>query len=823
MNIRRHWFTVLGEFVIALAIASPMFAADATLSIDCSAPGHAISPRLIGVFFEDINFGADGGLCAELVKNGSFEIGQPPLGWTTTGKTVLSTATPRYAANPTYLRLEAESSAVNSGFRGMGFREGEGFMWQADVRTTAKAAARLKVELLDEAERGIASQEFPVTGSAWRRLTHPFQPTATTLTGALRLSVVGAGRVDLDHVSLCPEQTWRNHPQGLRDDLVKKLLELKPAFVRFPGGCIVEGFDLSNRYDWKQTIGPVAERRPLINRWNMEFKHRLAPDYYQSFNLGFFEYFQLAEEIGAEPLPILGCGMACQFNSGELVPLAELQPYIQDALDLIEFANGPVTSEWGAKRAAMGHPKPFGMKLLGVGNEQWGPEYFARAERFVAAIQTEHPEIEIVSSAGPFPSGPHFDFAWPLLRKQRAKIVDEHCYAMPDWFLREATRFDSYDRQGPKIFMGEYAAQSVAICSPNNRNSLRCALAEAAFLTGLERNSDVVTMSAYAPLFGHEEAWQWRPNLIWFDNLSSYATPNYYVQQLFSLHRGDVVLPHELVDAAPAAQAQVGFGVGANRATAEFADVIISSYAKAYDWQAADRSSPPLTLDGDWQNAADTLNQRDANAVARRYLGGLLPERGELSLRARVVRGRGGLVIVIRRTDGGSRLEWILGDANNTRHKLVAHLASHSETPTVLADVAGSVKEGEWISARVEVEGDTVKCFVNDQLVHEVKSPAPPLPRLFTATSFDQATGETIVKLVNPTGTAREVDIDLLGAKQQPTRMTVHELTGEPDGVNSIEAPQAIAPQTTEAALTASKFTTTVAPYSLRVLRISGK
>ena len=213
----------------------------------------------------------------------------------------------------------------------------------------------------------------------------------------------------------------------------------------------------------------------IINRWNYEFAHRPTPDYFQSFGVGFFEFFQLAEDIGAEPLPILNCGMACQFNTGELVPLDELGPYIQDALDLIEFANGPVASTWGAKRAAMGHPKPFGMKLLGVGNEQWDQQYFDRYELFAKVLKEKHPEIQLVSGAGPFPKDDHFRFAWPLLRSLKADIVDEHCYAMPDWFLRSATRYDDYDRQGPKVFMGEYAAQSIEICSPDNRNNLRCA------------------------------------------------------------------------------------------------------------------------------------------------------------------------------------------------------------------------------------------------------------------------------------------------------------------------------------------------------------
>ena len=295
-----------------------------------------------------------------------------------------------------------------------------------------------------------------------------------------------------------------------------------------------------------KTIGAPEERRLIINRWNDEFKHRPAPDYFQSFGLGFYEFFLLCEDIGAEPLPILNCGMACQFNSGELAPLDQLDPYIQDALDLIEFANGSATSTWGAKRAAMGHPAPFNMKLLGVGNEQWGPQYIERYAAFAKALKAKHPEIKLVSSAGPSPADDRFNFLWPQLRELKADIVDEHCYARPDWFLDNAARYDKYDRSGPKVFMGEYAAQSVKTVSPDNRNNWECALAEAAYMIGLERNADVVVMSSYAPLFGHVDGWQWTPNLIWCDNLSVYGTPSYYVQQMFSRNRGDVLLPAQI-------------------------------------------------------------------------------------------------------------------------------------------------------------------------------------------------------------------------------------------------------------------------------------
>jgi alpha-N-arabinofuranosidase len=344
-------------------------------------------------------------------------------------------------------------------------------------------------------------------------------------------------------VSLYPKGTWKNRENGLRSDLVQLLKDMEPGFLRFPGGCIVEGRYLETRYQWKRTIGDIADRRLIINRWNDEFKHRPAPDYYQSFGLGFYEYFQLSEDIGAQPLPLINCGMACQFNSGQLVPLDGLDPFLQDALDLIEFANGPITSPWGRKRAELGHPAPFNLKMIGIGNEQWGPQFIERYARFAKVLKEKHPEIALISDAGPNPDGDRFDFLWANLRGLKADIIDEHYYRAPSWFLANVGRYDNYPRSGPKVFAGEYAAQSVGIASPDNRNNWECALSEAAFITGLERNADVVVMASYAPLFAHVDSWQWTPDMIWFDNLHSFGTPNYYVQKLFSVNRGTTILP----------------------------------------------------------------------------------------------------------------------------------------------------------------------------------------------------------------------------------------------------------------------------------------
>jgi alpha-L-arabinofuranosidase len=518
-------------------------------------PGATINPAMWGVFFEDINFGADGGLYAELVKNRSFEFPDPLMGWTrispslAVGELSIRDDKPFDAANPHYLRIQSEGTApfgvANEGFRGIGLLEGESYDFSAQIRGVS-GTPLINVQLYGADGTLLASVPLKGFSSGWKKITATLRPTDTDPKARLQIVLEGKGAVDLDFVSLFPRRTWKHRPGGLRADMVQMLADLKPGFLRFPGGCIVEGSVLERRYQWKTTIGPVEKRRLLINRWNYEFIHRPTPDYFQSFGLGFFEYFQLCEDIGAEPLPILNCGMACQFNSGELCLMDELNTYVQDALDLIEFANGPARSPWGAKRAAMGHPRPFNMKLLGIGNEQWGPQYVERYARFAEVLKEKHPEIQLVAAAGPLPDDQRFHFIWSKMRELNADIVDEHCYANPVWFFANAHRYDRYDRHGPKVFMGEYAAQSVAMVSTKNRNTFQCALSEAAYLIGLERNADVVRMASYSPLFGHVDAWQWTPNLIWVDNLRSYGTPNYYVQQLFSRNRGDVVVPTQL-------------------------------------------------------------------------------------------------------------------------------------------------------------------------------------------------------------------------------------------------------------------------------------
>ncbi|MFM8449976.1 MAG: alpha-L-arabinofuranosidase, partial [Haliscomenobacter sp.] len=393
----------------------------AILQVNLAKPGAPIQPTMWGIFFEDINFGADGGIYAELVKNRSFEFYQPLMGWKTektaeTSGSVLVQNRGTDLPNPRFVRVQKKSETgklglSNEGFRGMGFRQGESYVFSLDGRVPeGTAPVSLRIELLNPAGTVIGNTSLSITGKNWTSQNVTLTCNQTTPHGSLALWLENAGTVDLDMISLFPTHTWKNRPSGLRPDLVQLLADLKPGFLRFPGGCIVEGRELNTRYQWKKTVGPVQQREMIVNRWNTEFNHRLTPDYFQTFGLGFYEYFLLSEDIGAEPLPILNCGMACQFNSGEVVPMDDLDPYIQDALDLIEFANGSVQSTWGKLRADMGHPEPFDMKFLGVGNEQWGEQYIERYKAFEKILRAKHPEIKLVSAVGPFPDGEQFDY-----------------------------------------------------------------------------------------------------------------------------------------------------------------------------------------------------------------------------------------------------------------------------------------------------------------------------------------------------------------------------------------------------------------------------
>ena len=457
-----------------------------------------------------------------------------------------------FERNPHYVRLayaghpHKQTGLDNEGFFGIGIKKGAEYRFSVWARVAeGETPAKIRVELADTKSMGeqqaFATADVTVDSREWKKYQVILKPEVTNPKAILRIFLASRQTVDLEHISLFPVDTWQGHENGLRKDLAQALADIKPGVFRFPGGCIVEGTDIASRYDWKKSVGMV-ENRPLNeNRWQYTFPHRFFPDYYQSYGLGFYEFFQLSEEIGAEPLPVLSCGLACQFQNPNMdahVPLCDLDSYIQDALDLIEFANGAVDTPWGKVRADMGHPAPFNLKFIGIGNEQWGKEYPEHLEPFVKAIRKKYPDIKIVGSSGPDSEGEQFDYLWPEMKRLKADLVDEHFYRPEAWFLSQGARYDNYDRKGPKVFAGEYACHGKG----KKWNHFHASLLEAAFMTGLERNADVVHMATYAPLFAHVEGWQWRPDMIWFDNLNSVRTVSYYVQQLFATHKGTNVL-----------------------------------------------------------------------------------------------------------------------------------------------------------------------------------------------------------------------------------------------------------------------------------------
>ena len=540
------------------------FAGNHLLEVKTTKTGAPVQSTMYGIFFEDINYAADGGLYAELVKNRSFEFPQHLMGWRAFGKFEVKADGP-FERNPHYVRLsysghrDKTTGLENEGFFGIATKKGATYRFSVWARCPEGGSSTLEVSLVDNDTMGedqrFATVKVDISGKEWKKYTAELKSPRTEPKGALRIFLGGRKDVtDVEHISLFPTDTWKGRENGMRKDLAQALYDMHPGVFRFPGGCIVEGTDLETRYQWKNSVGPV-ENRPLNeNRWHYTFGHRFFPDYYQSYGLGFFEFFQLCEDFGCEALPVISCGLSCQFQNpdptkpGVHVPVDQLDDYIQDALDLVEFANGDVTTKWGKVRADMGHPEPFNLKYLGVGNEQWdydekhggyGPVFTERLKKFNAALRKKYPTLKLIGTTGPNSEGWDFDLLQPRMKELKVDLYDEHYYRNEEWFLSHGLRYDSYDRKGPKVFAGEYACHGKG----KKWNHYETALYEAAHMTGIERNADIVHMATYAPLFAHVEGWQWRPDAIWYDNLRSFKSASYYVQQMFATNKGTNVLP----------------------------------------------------------------------------------------------------------------------------------------------------------------------------------------------------------------------------------------------------------------------------------------
>jgi alpha-L-arabinofuranosidase len=507
-----------------------------------------VSDLLFGVFFEDINYAADGGIYAELIQNRDFEYAltdksNRDKAWTsnhswslqgTQTTFAIDTTAPLHINNPHYAVLDTKTPGAvlsNTGFDGIAVRKGEKYQ----LSLFSRQKARLLVKLVSKQGIVLAQSILNLNSSSWKQAKATLTATDTATDARLELQPLNTGRLELDMISLFPEKTFKNRRNGLRTDLAQTIADIRPRFIRFPGGCVAHGDGLGNMYRWKNTIGPLETRKPQRNIWG----------YHQSAGLGYFEYFQYCEDIGAEPLPVVPAGVPCQ-NSGTGgagqqggIPMSEMDDYVQEVLDLVEYANGDVNTTWGRKRAAAGHPAPFNLKYIGIGNEDLITDIFE--ERFTLlfkAMKAKHPEITVIGTVGPFYEGTDYEEGWTLARKLKVPMVDEHYYETAGWFINNQDFYDKYDRSHSKVYLGEYAAHL-----PGSRVNLETALAEAIYLTGVERNGDVVSMTSYAPLLAKEGHTQWNPDLIYFNNTGVKPTTAYYVQKLFGNNTGNEYLP----------------------------------------------------------------------------------------------------------------------------------------------------------------------------------------------------------------------------------------------------------------------------------------
>lgn len=619
MNKKRLLSCIIAASSLLGAYAQPH-----TFDVNTKKVGAAVQPTMYGIFFEDINYAADGGLYGELVKNRSFEFPDALMGWKAFGKFEVKNDGP-FERCPHYVVLnysghnDTATGLQNEGYFGIGIEKDEEYRFTVWAKTVS-GDANVEVSLVDEStmeeHQEFATAELKVSGNEWKKYELILKSPKIVQKANLRLLLKGKNGVALEHVSLFPKHTFKDRENGMRRDLAQALYDLHPGVFRFPGGCIVEGSSLDQRYQWKNTIGPV-ENRPLNgNRWLSTFNYRLFPDYYQSYGLGFYEYFLLSEDIGAEPLPVLNVGMACQFQNqndpSAHVAVKDLQPYIQDCLDLIEFANGDVNTTWGKKRAEMGHPAPFNLKFLAVGNEQWDNLYYERLRPFVKAIKAKYPNIKLIGTSGPDSEGEMFEKGWKAMKELKADLVDEHFYRDEHWFLSHGLRYEGYDRKGPKVFAGEYACHGKG----KKWNHFETSLYEAAFMTDLERNADVVDMATYAPLFAHVDGWQWRPDMIWYDNTRMFKSVSYYVQQMYACNKGTNVLPLTMNGKSVAGQeGQDGLFASAvvDKKKGEIIVKVANTSDKAQDVTLnlnglkGSRSATATTLQSDNMDAENTL------------------------------------------------------------------------------------------------------------------------------------------------------------------------------------------------------------------------
>ena len=800
------------------------------LTVDGTAKGTAIGDDLYGIFYEDINQAADGGLYAELVRNRSFEFAPednstytPLTAWTPVlpagvqGKAEVTGDQPLNATNLHYLRVTGDAAGAgisNAGYNaGIALKRGAGYRFSIWARSATGVPLTVAVRSADGAST-YASGTVNVRTGGWAKYEVPLRASATTDAGRLVVSTGAAATVDLDEISLFPKDTFKGRPNGLRKDLAQLVADLKPSFLRFPGGCVAnvgsfEPFPQRKRiYRWKDTIGPVEARPTNFNFWG----------YNQSYGLGYLEYLQFAEDIGAAPLPVVAVGVTGCGGTDRLTTEAELAPFVQDTLDLIEFANGPVTSTWGAVRAGLGHPKPFGLEYIALGNEEYDPQFYANYPHFARAIEAAYPKVKVISNSGQSSSGAVFDRSWAFAKDQGADLVDEHYYNSPAWFLANNHRYDSYDRNGPKVFVGEYASQG---------NAFGNAVAEASYLTGLERNADVVKLAAYAPLLANVDYVDWTPDLIWFDNDQAYPSASYHVQKLFSTNRGDTVLPSTFSGGSSGTLPDIAGGVGLatwnTQARYDNVKVTGSDGGVLLDEDFASGAANWTPATGTWAVEDGQYVQSSTATDARSTAGSATWTDYTLDLDATKTAGAEGFLVMFGVKDTGNYYWWNLGGWGNTTSAVEKATGGGR---TTIATSPDTIETGRTYHLKIVLQGRTVKLYLDGRLVNQFEDNLGQTDPLYQVVTKDTKTGDTIVKVVNARDTALRTDVALSGPRLGDTA-TVTSLTGAPGDLNSLTEPDKVAPVTLRHTLSrnglGNRFRYDFPANSVSFLRLPGR
>ncbi len=621
-------------------------------------------------------------------------------------------------------------------------------------------------------------------GKDWKPYRLSLKATGTDPKARLVISTATPGTVCLDMVSLFPARTWKNRPNGLRPDLAQMLADLKPGFVRFPGGCWVEGDTMALAYRWKQTIGDVSERRTQHNIWQYEATH----------GIGYHEYLQLCEDLGAAAMFVINCGMSHR----EVVPMDQMQEYVQDALDAIEYAKGPVTSQWGAVRARNGHPAPFNLKYLEIGNENGGNAYHERYALFYDALKAKYPEVQLIANLWNGRPG-----------NRPIEILDEHYYSTPEFFINNANKYDTYDRKGPKIYVGEYA-----VTQQGGEGNLRAAVGEAAFMIGMERNSDVVVMASYAPLFANANYKKWNPDLINFDSYRAYGLPGYYVQKLFSEHRGDVVLPLQ-IEAQEIQQRPLegGVGVGTWLTQAEFKDLKVTRGDQ--ELLAVDLAQGMASWrrhGGDWSVVDGALRQNGTSENVRAFIGDRGWSNYTYTLKARKLGGAEGFLIPFLVRDENAKAWWNIGGWGNTRHAVeMEGFSGH--------DVTGKIETGRWYDIRIEVADSGIRCSLDGKLIHDLTYPR--IKPLVASASREKNT--VILKVVNVAHSAQETLLKFQGADIARKAEAIVLASEKPEDENTLSNPRKVSPITTTITQIDGQFRHVFPANSVTILRLKAK